>query len=247
MKDVELTFDEKCLEAFQLLKYALISASIMQPPDWRQPFEIMCDTRDYVVGTISGQWKEKKLNVIYYTRRTLYTTQMNYIPTKKEILVVVFAIDKFRSYLVGAKIIIYTDHVAIRYLLSKKDTKPRLLRWILLLQESDLEIKYKKGTNNMVANHLSRLENVKTEQVPINNDFPYERLVVHLENDTPSSSQLDDYSEGDNFSDENIEDMESILEKSTVPWYADFVNYLAAKVLPPELTYQQKTEKEVFL
>ncbi|XP_058733004.1 uncharacterized protein LOC131604588 [Vicia villosa] len=206
MKDAEFVFTDKCTEAFQTLKQALISAPIMQPPDWNEPFEIMCDASDYAVGAVLGQRKDKKLHVIYYASRTLDEAQMNYATTEKELLAVVFALDKFRSYLVGAKIIIYTDHAAIRYLLTKKDAKPRLLRWILLLQEFDLEIKDKKGTENVVADHLSRLENLKPEQVPIDDDFPYERLIA----------------------------------QSDAPWYADFVNYLAAGVLPPDLSYQQK-------
>lgn len=92
--------------------------------------------------------------------------QINYATTEKELLVVVFALDKFRTYLVGAKIIIYTDHASIRYLLSKKDAKSRLLRWILLLQEFDLEIKDKKRNENVVADHLSRLDNIKADLMP---------------------------------------------------------------------------------
>ena len=72
-------------------------------------------------------------------------------------LAVVFAIDKFRSYIVGAKVIVYTDHAALKYLLTKKDAKPRLIRWILLLQEFAIEIRDKKGVENSVADHLSRL------------------------------------------------------------------------------------------
>ena len=95
-----------------------------------------------------------------------------------------FDLDKLCSYLVGAKIIIYINHVAIRYLFSKKDAKPRLLGWILLLQEFDLEIKDKKGTKNVVDDHLSRMEGIKPEQVAINDNFPYEQLISQLENNT---------------------------------------------------------------
>ena len=82
--------------------------------------------------------------------------QFNYSTTKKELLTVVFVLEKFRSYLLGAKVIIFSDHAILRYLLAKKDAKSRLIRWILLLQEFDLEIKNKSGAENLVANHLSR-------------------------------------------------------------------------------------------
>ena len=71
--------------------------------------------------------------------------QLNYSTIKKELLAVIFALDKFRSYLIGTKVIVFTDHAALRYLLTKKDSKPRLIRWILLFQEFDLEIRIKRG------------------------------------------------------------------------------------------------------
>ena len=83
--------------------------------------------------------------MIYYASRTLNDTQLNYSTTEKELLTVIFALDKFRSYLLGSKIIIYSDHAALKYLFSKKDAKSRLIQWILLLQEFDIEIWDKMG------------------------------------------------------------------------------------------------------
>ena len=93
-------------------------------------------------------------------------------------MAVVYAFEKFRSYLVGAKVIVYTDHAAIRYLLTKKDAKPRLIRWILLLQEFDLEIRDKKGSENSVADHLSRLPPLELgkDNIPIDDSFRDEQL-----------------------------------------------------------------------
>ena len=76
MKDVEFITD-KCLDAFITLKKALISAPIMQPPDWNKPFEIMCDASDYAVGAVPGQIKDKKLHAIYYASRALDPAQTN--------------------------------------------------------------------------------------------------------------------------------------------------------------------------
>jgi hypothetical protein len=139
------------------LKKALIPAPIIQPPDWHVPFEIMCDASDYAIGAMLGRSKDKKHYAISYTSKTLTGPQLNYATTEMELLTVVFAIEKFRSYLVGAKVIVYTDHAALKYLLTKKDAKPRLIRWILLLQEFDLEIRDKKGVEDSVGDHLSRL------------------------------------------------------------------------------------------
>lgn len=102
---------------------------------------------------------------------------MNYSTTEKELLAVVFALDKFRSYLVGSPIVIFSDHAALKYLLCKKDTKPRLIRWILLLQEFDITIREKKGVENVVADHLSRLTcDESSETTSIKDTFPDEQL-----------------------------------------------------------------------
>ena len=118
----------------------------------------MCDASDYAVGVVLGQTKDKNHQAIAYASKTLTGPQLNYATTKKEFLAIVFAIDKFRPYLVGAKIIVYTDHAALKYLLTKKDVKPRLLRWILLLQEFDIDIKDNIGVENTIADHLSCMQ-----------------------------------------------------------------------------------------
>jgi hypothetical protein len=147
-KDVAFDFDEKCLAAFQTLKSVLVSAPIIQPPDWSQPFKIMCDTSDYAVGAVLGQRKEGRVHTVYYASKTLNGAQLNYATMEKDLLAVVFAFEKFRSYIVTSKVIVYTDHAAIKYLLAKKEAKPRLIRGILLFQEFDVEIHDKKGVEN---------------------------------------------------------------------------------------------------
>ncbi|BBH04694.1 transposable element gene [Prunus dulcis] len=183
----------QCLEAFNVLKEKLTSAPVIVAPDWDLPFEIMCDASDYAVGAVLGQRRNKLLHVIYYASRTLNDAQRNYTTTEKELLAVIFSLDKFRSYLIGAKVIVYTDHSALKYLLSKKDAKPRLIRWVLLLQEFDLEIRDKKGSENVVADHLSRLVSevkMSDDAAPIMEMFLDEQLYA--------------------------------IRSSEAPWYADF-------------------------
>lgn len=145
MKDVEFKFNEECLESFLILKKSFISEPIMQPHNLSIPFEIMCDMNDYAVSMMLGQKKDKKMHAIYYANMTLDEVRVNYAVAKKEILDVVYAIDKLCSYLVSSKIIVCIYNTSIRYLL-KKDEKLRLIRWIMLLHEFDIEIRDKKGT-----------------------------------------------------------------------------------------------------
>ncbi|CAN6687996.1 unnamed protein product [Malus baccata var. baccata] len=175
-KDMAFDFNEECEKAFNHLKEMLTSAPIIVPPDWSFPFELMCDASDYALGAVLGQRKEKRPHVIYYASRTLNDAQLNYSTTEKELLAVVFALDKFRSYLLGTKVIIYTDHAALKYLFTKKEAKPRFIRWMLLLQEFDIEIRDKKGSENVVADHLSRMVH-EEDAVPIIETFPDKQLM----------------------------------------------------------------------
>ena len=176
-KDAPFDFTDKCTASFEYLKGALTTTPIITPPDWTKPFELMCDASDYAVGAVLGQRHEGKPHVIYYASRTLNDAQINYTTTEKEFLAVVFSLEKFRSYLIGSQTIVYTDHAALRYLLTKKDAKARLLRWILLLQEFDLEIRDKKGAENVVADHLSRLPLPPNPVKPIDDQFPDEQIL----------------------------------------------------------------------
>lgn len=216
-KETEFQFDEDCLMTFQLIKEALVSAPIVQAPNWNHSFEIMCDASDYTVRAVLGQRIDKKLHVIYYASRTLDDAQGRYATTEKELLVVVFAFEKFISYLVGSKVIVYTHHAAVRHILAKKNTKPRLLSWILLLQEFDLEILHKKGVKNGVANHLSRLRINK--EISITDALPEEQLMLvkTLEETVQLAKKL--------------EEIQAVKERE-VPWYADFANYLVCREAP---------------
>lgn len=210
MKGVAFDFDSNCVQAFDVLKKSLVTAPILVAPDWSLPFEIMCDASDTAVGAVLGQRKDKVFHTIYYASKTLNDAQLNYATTEKELLAIVFAFDKFHSYLVLSKVIVYTDHSALRHLLAKKDAKPRLIRWILLLPEFDLEIRDKKGVENVVADHLSRLECVNDESE--NNEL-----------------EIDDW-----FPDEQLFVVENC------PWYATFANYIVTDTLPPNMSFHQK-------
>ncbi|KAL9241866.1 hypothetical protein vseg_015926 [Gypsophila vaccaria] len=177
-KESEFMFDDSCKKAFDDLRDRLVTAPIIQAPNWSLPFEIMCDASDYALGAVLGQRVGRLSHVIHYASMTLNEAQKNYSTTEKEMLAVVFALEKFRSYLLGTKVIIYSDHAALRYLMSKKEAKPRLIRWILLMSEFDIEIKDKKGAENVVADHLSRLvhDEKKSAQEPIKGVFPDETL-----------------------------------------------------------------------
>ncbi|GJU16612.1 reverse transcriptase domain-containing protein [Tanacetum coccineum] len=213
-KDTPFIFSKECIEAFEILKKKLTEAPILVAPDWDLPFEIMCDASDFAVGAVLGQRKTKHFQPIHYASKTMTDAQAHYTTTEKELLAVVYAFEKFRSYLVLSKTIVYTDHSALKYLLAKQDAKPRLLRWILLLQEFDVIIRDKKGAENLAADHLSRLENPHQgdlEKKEINETFPLETL-----------------------------GMISFHGDSSTPWFADIANYHAGNFVVKGMSSQQK-------
>ena len=204
-KDHPFVFDDPCVESFKLIKQRLTSTHVVIAPDWSSPFEILCDASDFAVGAALGQKRDRLFHVIYYASKTLDDAQVNYTTTEKELLAVVFACDKFRLYIIGSRVTVYTDRMAIRYLFAKKNAELRLIRWSLLLQEFDIEIRDKKGSENVIADHLSRLELIQDEVVPIPELFPDEQLFA---------------------------------VKEQLPWYADYVNFLASNLPLPDLKSQ---------
>ncbi|RDX91963.1 Retrovirus-related Pol polyprotein from transposon 17.6, partial [Mucuna pruriens] len=177
-KDADFVFDQPCVDAFQKLKRRLMFVPILQAPNWELQFKLMCDASNSALGAVIGQQVNKQPHIIAYTSRTMDPVQVNYTTTKKELLAIVFALDKFRSYLLGSKIIVFSDHATLKYLLpttpfllKKLDAKSRLIWWMLLLQEFDLEIRDKKGAKNTIVDHLSRLER-EVDPLPIRDEFP---------------------------------------------------------------------------
>ncbi|GJV58701.1 reverse transcriptase domain-containing protein [Tanacetum coccineum] len=212
-KETPFYFSKECIEAFNTLKENLTEAPILIAPDWNEPFELMCDASDFALGAVLGQRHEKHFRPIHYASKTMNEAESRYTTTEKEMLAVVYAFEKFRSYLVMNKCTVYTDHSALKYLFAKKDSKARLLRWVLLLQEFDFDVVDTKGAENLAADHLSRLENPhKNELDPkeINEKFPLETL--------SSIAALD----------------------SSTPWFADIANYHAGNFVIKGMSSQQK-------
>ncbi|GJZ99732.1 reverse transcriptase domain-containing protein, partial [Tanacetum coccineum] len=210
-KDTPFVFSQDCINAFETLKKKLTEAPILVVPDWNLPFELMCDASNFAIGAVLGQRKTKHFQPIHYASKTMTEAQIHYTTTEKEMLAVVYAFEKFRPYLVLSKSIVYTDHSALKYLMNKQDAKPRLLRWVLLLQEFDITILDKKGSENLAADHLSRLENPHKdvlENKDINEHFPLETL--------------------------------GVISNGSTPWFADFANYHAGNFLVKGMTTQQK-------
>ncbi|GJT07713.1 reverse transcriptase domain-containing protein [Tanacetum coccineum] len=161
-----------------------------------------------------GATKNKTFSAYTLCKQNYADAQAHYTTTEKELLAVVYAFEKFRSYLVLTKSIVYTDHSAIKYLFAKHDAKPRFLRWVLLLQEFDIIIRDKKGAENLAADHLSRLENPHQsalDKKEINETFPLETL-----------------------------SMVSFRCDSSTLWFADFANYHARSFVVKGMSSQQK-------
>nr|GEY82529.1 reverse transcriptase domain-containing protein [Tanacetum cinerariifolium] len=144
-KDAPFIFSPECVNAFRTLKTKLCEVPILIAQNWEMPFELMCDASDFAIGAVLGQRQDKHFRPIHYASKTMTEAESKYTTTEKEMLAVVYAFENFRSYQILNKSIVYTDHSALKYLFQKKDSKERLLRWVLLLQEFTFKVIDTKG------------------------------------------------------------------------------------------------------
>ncbi|GKF12246.1 reverse transcriptase domain-containing protein [Tanacetum coccineum] len=164
-KNTPFIFSEDCIQAFQTLKEKLTEAPILITPNWDQPFEIMCDASDYAIGAVLGQRIEKHFRPIHYVSKTMTEAESNSTTTEKEMLAVVYAFEKFRSYLIMNK------------------------------SEFDFKVIDTKGAENYAADHLSRLENPYEnvfDPKEINETFPLETLNTVTSHDNQNTSWFSD-------------------------------------------------------
>nr|GEU48601.1 reverse transcriptase domain-containing protein [Tanacetum cinerariifolium] len=192
-KDTPFIFSKECVKAFQILKIKLTKAPILIACDWDMPFELMCNASDFAIGAVLGKRQDKHFRPIHYASKTMTEAESNYTTTEKEMLAVVYAFEKFRSYLIMNKSIVFTDHSALKYLFAKKDSNARLLRWVLLFQEFTFKVIDTKGAENLAADHLSRLENPHQNVLDpkeINESFPLETLNLVSTHGNPSTHGL---------------------------------------------------------
>nr|GEW38460.1 putative ribonuclease H-like domain-containing protein [Tanacetum cinerariifolium] len=166
---------------------------------------------------VLGQRQDKHFRLIHYASKTMTKAESNYTTTEKETLAVVYAFEKFQFYLIMNKSIVYTDHSALKYLFAKKDSKARLLRWVLLLQEFTFKVIDTKRAENLAADHLSRLENPHQNVLgpkEINESFPIETL-----------------------------NLVSTRGNSSTSWFADFANYHEGNSIVKGMSHQNVRNK----
>ncbi|GKD29820.1 reverse transcriptase domain-containing protein [Tanacetum coccineum] len=196
-KNTPFIFFDKCIQAFETLKKKLTETPILIAPNWDLPFELMCDASDFAIGVVLGQRHEKHFRPIHYASKIMSEAESHYTMMEKEIIV-------------------YTDHSALKYLFAKKDSKERLLRWVLLFQEFKFKVIDIKGAENLHTDHLFRLENPYENVLnskEINEAFPLETL-----------------------------NMVTFRGDSSTPWFADFANYHAGNFIIKGMLSQQKNK-----
>jgi hypothetical protein len=174
-KEAEFKWDDECQISFEILKQKLSTTPVLRGPNWSLPFHICTDASDTALGAVLGQRENQMPYAIYFVSKNLSPAEVNYTVTEKELLAVVHAINKFRHYITGYQAFVHTDHSSIRFLMNKPVTNPRVTRWILLLQEFNINIIDRPGKDNLVADFLSRMIHLG-DNAPVEDTFPDENL-----------------------------------------------------------------------
>lgn len=162
-KDIPFMWNQACEEAFCNLKEKLITSPVLIYPNFKQTFIVTTDASDYAVGAVISQGDIPHDRPIQYFSKTLGPAQINYSVIEKELLAIVWAIENFRHYLYGREFLIVTDHKPLIFLFGTKNINSRLHRWKLTLMEYQFKIIHREGTQNVVADALSRIKNVNTD------------------------------------------------------------------------------------
>lgn len=158
-KDAKIDINDPTYRnCFEHCKTLLVNEPILQYPDFNQIFHLTTDASNYAIGAVLSQGPIGQDRPIAYASRTLNNHEINYSTIEKELLAIVWATKYFRPYLFGRKFNILTDHKPLQWLFSLKEPNSKMVRWRLKLEEFDYTIIYKKGTQNKVADPLSRIE-----------------------------------------------------------------------------------------
>lgn len=188
---MEFKWTSACNEAFLKLKHALTQAPVLKGPNWSLPFQIHTDASNYAIGAVLGQKIDNLESAIYYNSKNLQGPELNYTVTEKEMLVVIYALNTFRHYIIGYPIFVHTDHTAIRYLMNKPSITSRLACWLLLMQEFDIIVVDKPRKSNVVAEYLSRLQ-LQEDSTVIDDAFLDENLFL-IQAHTPRYANIANY------------------------------------------------------
>jgi hypothetical protein len=176
-KEAKFKWDDECQISFEILKQKLSTNPVLRGPNWSLPFHICIDASDIALGEVLGQRENQMPYAIYFVSKNLSPAEVNYTVTENELLVVVHAINKFRHYITGYQAFVHIDHSAIKLLMNKPVTNPRVTRWLLLLEEFNINIIDRPSKDNLVVDFLSRMIHFG-DNTPVEDNFPDENLFV---------------------------------------------------------------------
>ena len=156
-KNRHFYWTEECQVSFETLRTALMEAPVLAYPDISKPYKVYTDASNYAIGAALVQDTGMGERVIQYLSHQLNETQRRWPIIEKESYAIVYGIQKFRPYLLGSKFTVMTDHKPLKQLFTSEMRNPRIQRWAIMLDEYGCDIEYVSGSQNVVADALSRL------------------------------------------------------------------------------------------